>query len=53
MLFHFAATLEHNDRKVHIIKLLKAEKDPSSSTAAHHIQSEYQRKLWPPSESGV
>lgn len=37
MLFHFAATLEYNDRKVHIIKLLKAEKEAFSSTAAHHI----------------
>lgn len=28
MLVHFAATLEYNDRKVHIIKLLKVEKEP-------------------------
>lgn len=37
MLVHFAATLEYNDRKVHIIKLLKVEKEPFLSTAAHHI----------------
>lgn len=38
MFFYFAATLEYNDRKVDIIKLLKVEKEQFLSTAAQqHI----------------
>lgn len=43
MLVHFAATLEYNDRKVHIIKLLKVEKEPYF---IHHSASHNSWSIW-------